>query len=167
MDVSQRTTDILRAEIGTFTVNTAVNTVTVASAGTTFFTGNAGTDRTFFRKDNIVIDALWMVLPYCFSCAYTSRIRMLGSWGAGTFSLGLGSSNYVEIPIENVEIKLGVYVDYNDSPTADTDPWGIIGDIAADQPVISMINAPAALNGETLPVYAFIRVYHTLDIMGA
>lgn len=172
-----------------FTVNTAVNSVnlvpvvpgtpmTLTAGGGTI--GGGGFE--FQVGDNIEILSVGFHIPENFTLAQYSvagggefmlpimylRGQVLGGgpWAAIT---QFGNNGTLRIPFSDYEMSVGSFVDVVDT--------GLIGGsgvfslqtifpytLGLDYPQISMINAPAALNGVDLYVTPFIKVRHNFTL---
>lgn len=158
--MAQPRINILGNIVGTFTVNLAVNEVQITGTPNLLEAAvGAGLRQYFNENDNFNLVSVWLTLPYCFCSGNTDhlRIQIRGQDTVpNTFGLNvLPLNGWQWIPTENVETGLNTFVPWDTTPFAD--PWGLYCE--ADG-YVSMINAPAALDGETLDVWGFAKVEH-------
>lgn len=160
--------DILRAQCGEFTVDNTVNEVLVnfiAPPDDVFL--NTGMTGYFLPNDNIRVRGIWVVLPYCF-CISNGGINLsitIRNTAAAAFVLPqFGSYGYNYIPVENVETPVDVYVNANDVTDNGAELFRLEGSVLPNEVYISMVNVPDALNEEVLPVYAYARIEHNLQM---
>lgn len=90
------------------------------------------------------------------------------SGGFDTDITPFGNSGHIRVPFENYEISLGVFVDSakllldEDFKLSVRVPFtsGI-----ADYPQVSMLNVPAAVDGEIYYVIPFVKIEHNNEIL--
>ena len=171
---------IISCRIATFTVDTAVEKVTIvpgdlANLETVYM--NPLADMYFKAQENFLIKSLSFVLPYCFSLAdQRAAIRVYYeklSTGVNSSVSEIGSFGTMWFYSENVEQDLNVFVKWPSNLPTETalrfratciQQIGSNGAGPVTYPWISMVNAPAALHGVVLPVFSFMRILHTLPI---
>lgn len=144
----------------TFTVNTALTEVSLALAGNPVFSANVAVVY-FAAGDNIILRGYGLSLPYQFgqgSMDYPMFFQL--GWydsAAGSGSVTeVGDTGLIHIPDPNYFYEMAVFVPY---PSGASGKWGLRVDGLGG--MVSMINAPAALNTEILETQIHLRVQHT------
>lgn len=167
--------DILNLKITespNFVVNTAINSVSLNNCGTQFIFRNASNKRWFHQGDNIIILSVGFYLPESFVMAQRPAAglnRALFEFTLGSDDTSLanyrpadafGGSGNIFIPFPNYEMSIGTYIDAELYLQADD--YVLIGTFGnnANPIEISMINVPAALNGDTIYLTPWIKVLH-------
>lgn len=147
----------------TVTVNTAVDQVGIALAGTPDFELNGAT-KYINEGENCIIEGFALCFPYQFGQGLLSPLRVQIGWrdsGGNNGSVNeLGDTGRVNIPDPNYWYDTFTYVPY---PTTATAKWhfeivGIVGSV-------SMFNAPAALNTDELQIRAHLKIRTTTDLI--
>lgn len=162
--------DILSSQIGEFTVDTSAVSVEVFRPATFFPYKQAFGLSKFRPEDNILIKSIAVCLPYCFTLANLPAYINLQYYDPVDLlyrpveELGFAGNSFVHS--ENVEIETDIHFKW---PAAMIGaPFmslhGRIGSPDIIGPYISMLNCPAILHGEVLPVYGFIKIVHTLEM---
>lgn len=178
--------DILAPPLGhgaQFTVNIAVASVPltpiIVGSGQVMEAGSGAFK--FDRGDNFVVLSAGYTIPENFVMAQYQSLgganeypypvlffQLAGALGYGPVPLRtVGASGSVRLPMENFEWSLGVFTDVENDIAIPEDFYilSLFPLIAgAPQPQVSMINAPAALDGVTIEVTPFIKVLHNLPL---
>ena len=151
----------------TVTVNTAALDVPVSAPGA-FPVGllsNGGGESKFQPKDNFRILSCGIVLPYQFGCS-TNLPNVNFSWRDSTAAVGflfVGSTiGSLYLPMEDFETALDVYQLY---PVGAAGTYIQLVLTVNSITRVSMINAPASLNGLSLPVIGFAKIEHNLPLV--
>lgn len=127
--------------------------------------------RKFQPQDNLLIKSNALALPYCFTIAdlppYINVQYYKPSTGTYHNMTEFGTAGNLFLHSENVEIETNILFTWpqNLIGEAHTILYGAIGNPDIIGPHISMINAPAALNGDELPLYSMLKVLHTLPMI--
>lgn len=150
-----------------FVVNTAVNEVAIVPSanndpplsGRDQLTGFPIAN--FIPIDNVLILGAGVTLPFCFDVSTENLVLQLW-WFDVTGIIGPFPAAELIIPNANQEIPLNIF-----------SPWGGGGVNSPDNAhlcayiingKISMINAPAALNGSTQHLRPWVRIKHNLQL---
>lgn len=171
------------SECSAFTVNTALTNVpivkTVPGSLITHYAG-AGTSK-FIRGDNFTILSVGVFVPERF-VAYqyetgggggeiSSPVLYLAGLPDGAALpialFNVGANGQIRIPFFNYEMSMGVFTD-----TEENNFNAVTFELQSqypftsglDDPTISMIDVPAALNGITFSVVPFIKVLHNTHL---
>lgn len=168
--------DTLRTESGPdtslFTVNTAVNSVTAAGAVGDGILSDAG-DLPFFQQgDTIRILSIGYVLPYSFVLGQIPgaiplfdmaeiSLRYQLRAGGPFLSLPVMSSGSLYVPYGMYELALDVFADLSQVG----DDYQLGAKFVDTKPEISMINAPAGLDGLVLSIPIWVKVLHNLALV--
>lgn len=161
-----------------FTVNTAVKYVNVASItgfGSPMSCGNAAYKK-FTRGDNFIILSAGYFIPERFTIfeytdvlttKYSAPIMGLLAKVGGLYLPvnTFGNGGYLKIPFPNYEFSLGTFVDTElNNFTTSTFELSLYFTMPSDMLSISMIDVPAALNGEVIKITPFIKILHNLQL---
>lgn len=152
----------------TFTVNTGAAPPMVGlnvNAGNQTQLVDGDGNAWLHAKDNFLVLSVGITLPYLFGFADRCPCVQLG-WidsigGTGVFSLG-ALDGRLRLPLENYELAMNTVLAYP-VPSNSIKLYLNIHGEGYDPNTnirISMINAPAALNGVTLPVTAWMKIVH-------
>ena len=163
--------EILYSLAGNFTVNTAVLSVPIVGIENLFVIDCLALTRNYFAaRDNCTIETVSVSLPSCFSSVnlagvspLTARIRWQSTAGINypMDELNGGGYGYFGIQCENQEIPLNVFVNH---PAIVGNPGMsfIVKNIFGN---ISMVNVPIALNGVVFPIYLYVKIKHTINMI--
>lgn len=160
--------DILSCNYGIFTCDNTVISVPVTAPALNADIFSVVTPLRFFDKnDNIIIRGLSVDLPYAFiSASQRFKVSLTGVYKAGGADFNLpqiGTTNERYLHSENIEVEENIYIPFSVSLTGDN--WIIRGSRPAGYWNVSCLNAPAILNGVSLPVFCSIRIIHTLPMV--
>lgn len=171
----------LLSECPTITVNTAVTNVPIVKTIPNLLTHYAGAGTSHFvRGDNFIILSVGIFIPERFvAFQYESA-------GAGDFSspviflaglplgagipialFNVGANGQIRIPFYNYELSMGVFTDTeaNNFSAATFELQSQFPFTSGlDDPTISMVDVPAALNGVVFSVVPFIKVLHNTHL---
>lgn len=171
---------VLSCRIGTFTVDTSAVKVTAVAepAGIPCRLIDPAGKYKAQPKDNILFLSSAISLPYCFSQA-DDRLSV-------TFSY-YKFSNATYYPVEeigkfgrlwhfseNVEIDLNAFWPWNNTNLAAETYTEFRAQLAAHPnqagagnvlPEISMLNCPAALHESIQPIFSFVKIRHSLELL--
>lgn len=165
-----------------FTVNTAVAAVPIAQPVPGSFVvmyAGAGVSR-FVRGDNFTLLSCGYFIPerfvlhnYMTSGTSSDSTPIIQLWGLPLGAgipialFNVGTSGSIRLPMPNYEFAMGVYTDVEaNNFTAATFQLQCTFPLVSglDNPQISMIDAPAALNGVTFKIIPFIKVLHNTTL---
>jgi hypothetical protein len=81
----------------------------------------------------------------------------------------LGSNSGVNIPIENYDMSINIFMDVQNLPAQggnllNAEKFSIFGGLIAASEYVSMVGVPSALNGLVLPIVPFIKVKHNFPL---
>lgn len=167
---------ILSCKLADFTVNTAVKAVDIVPIAIGAPLKNPGGLFQFDPQDNILIKSVAVGLPYCFSMAADRCSLTLLYWDellqVAAYIPNFGTDGKVWLFSENVEIDLTTFFKWPVSlaPLPFIYLMASMGlhinppDTGNSLMSVSMVNAPAILNGDVLPVLAYLKIIHTLPI---
>lgn len=156
--------EYIYADCGDFTVDLSVNRVVVANNPNACFfngTGNSGID----QNDNMIIQECGWTLPYCFRPAQDYAIAQFEWFGPnGAYSLGdvFSIGDYLVMPLEDAVLPVKLYLPYPTYSDGDTEKCLRLISFSCD---VNMINGPADLDQETLPIQMWFKIKHNLDIL--
>jgi len=159
-------------EAETFTVNCAVDDVTVT-------TGKVGTlyapDATRVRfqwNDKLIILSYGIALPYQFGYSQVGsgvtheipyfRVRAQRRTALTFWDIPNGTNGEWAVPLADYELSLGVFVDTTD--VADAAGFSLVASWQT-APRVSMLGAPAALDTVELECPIFMKVQHNLSLL--
>lgn len=149
---------------GSFVSDNTVNDVACDVVGAPFawtFSTVSGRYK-FVERDNVEILSIWVCLPYHYQLSDTSLNAIFYRGDLATIApiaQLAPPDGRVAVPVINSEISIGAYV-----------PWqGVAGSYMSlgasfIQPLISMIGAPASLNGSRFYPRPFIKVLHNIAL---
>jgi len=149
----------------TFTVDTTVNEVVIAFAGTPDFTINSLTKK-FARGDQIKLEGYEISLPYQFGQGsfsndiYAFILQYRDSNGHTGFFGDYITNSLFNVPDPNIMYDTDYLI-----PTpsnVDTTWWLEVGYLNG---YVSMINAPASLNTQVLDVVVHLKVRSNLGLV--
>lgn len=150
-----------------FVVNVAVTDVIIQNAAAPYMAGPDGAGF-MTHQDNFELVSVGFRLPYCFTLGDNNAMQtgvnfsMIDPTLANTHlfpELGFGGASMLEVPLADVEIPYNLRLAY---PASAADFATAQFEWTFTNTYVSMINAPAALDTETIFVYPFIKVRHTL-----
>lgn len=158
--------DILYCQYGEFICNNAVANVVVTAPGAgadVYRIGPGWAIRYFAPKDNFIIKAISLDLPYAFiSAATIANLEIYGVPAAGPDfvfpELGTGSTSIIHS--ENVEIEKNVYIAFTLAAK-----FALRGKLPLAGWSVCCLNAPAILNTVTMPIYSSIRIIHNIPLV--
>lgn len=171
------------ADCPTFTVNTAAKYVSVAAGALAFYTtGDSTAEVKFNSSDSFSILSIGLALPESFILAEKAGgtgvrplvqifLELLGE-STRYYAMSTGSGNsYITLPFENFENVLSRFYDTNNIFSVTGSPkkklsselWFKIRGFV-DNFRVSMLNVPAALNGDTFHVVPWIKVQHNFPL---
>lgn len=164
-----------------FTVNNAVNSVDLNLVDPGPLPLYAGNNKSKFQRgDCFVVISAGYFIPEGFRIyGYESagadlwsvpmiQLTALKSTGGPQIAImNFGNLGLMRLPFPNYEFSIGTFTDTEEqninSPTFELTTifpyW-----IAPDQPQISMINVPVALNGIVFRIVPFFKVLHNFDL---
>jgi len=156
-------TDILKLTTPpTFTVDNTVLSIDVDNLlnNPLPFQNWTGNTR-FAQKDNVIIESIWLRLPYCFTIAEDdTRVQLAWRNAAATVAIIPidGTNGKLYIPEPDQELGLNIF-----APFAPVDPttWAEIA-LGAFHCEVSQVGVPDDLNDEVLNVDLYLKVRHTL-----
>lgn len=152
---------------GTFTVNTAAESVPVVNNNSEMITTVTlgGAYKWFQPGDNLKILSFGIVLPdifkFCQTVANGSFPFVSLSSFDGVTSQGLGqfgSFGSMPCPVESVEIQVGTFID---APSLSA-TWQILSHLGSIE--VSMVNVPVAYNTKVYTAYPYIKVLHNTPL---
>lgn len=149
--------DILRAHSADFTVDTAAKEVNLIGVNTRFTNGLG--NAYFQPNDNLIVISIGAAIPHSFCSGTTpliAEIRGLGNNGGFYFILG-----QITLTSENQDFQITQPVNHPTLVLPDT-KYGLESDALIGH--ISMLNVPAVLHTDVIPVYTIIQVQHTLPM---
>jgi hypothetical protein len=164
--------DILRSKIGTFIVDNTVNSVPVIPSVfpnqkfESVIAHSTSTDYFIAQQDNVILETVSVVLPYAFVSAFPLQMSIGGCDSIlHHFLLApyLGGASSFWFHSENVEIQRDLYLPFTISNLGNK--YLFEGFCPALENEVCCLNAPASLNGVELPVYAFIKIKHTIPMV--
>jgi hypothetical protein len=166
-----------------FTVNTAVNSVPLeypqglpANSGNLY---NPNKQTLFTLLDHITLLSIGIVLPLNFQLYHYSNDLETNQWqglpeikfsAREAISGNEHEINRFFVPFADYELNMNLYENFNPADISQTFQLRALLLIRWDagftisSPRISMINCPAALNGEKFYVPIFCKVMHTVPI---
>ncbi|MDD5061207.1 MAG: hypothetical protein PHS93_08480 [Candidatus Omnitrophica bacterium] len=165
-------------ECPSFVVNVSFNSVNLtAFPGGSRYEAGGGVN-IFQRGDNFMLLSVGYFIPEGFALAsypgagmteFSAPIIFCAAEGVGggapiAFE-EIGNGGLLRLPMPNYEMSVGPFVEIEN---VIADNWFFRGlfpyTAGVDIPQVSMINAPAALDGETVHVVPFVKVLHNLPM---
>lgn len=163
-----------------FTVNIAVNSVDLLWAFGARILYAAQGDSKFQRGDSFIVLSCGYFIPegfrfYGYEDAGAAHIpvpvleltALLSSGPPFIIIQNFGNQGKMRIPFPNYEFSIGTFCD-TEQQGINTATWQLAGDfpliLAPDNPQISMVGVPAALDGLTFKVVPFFKVLHNFAL---
>lgn len=163
-----------------FIVNNAVNSVTVTSMAIEKEMYSGDGRRRFTNADAMIVLSVGYFIPERFVLWNYENVageqltnphielRLKENTGVFWDVFGFGSGGVMPIPFPNYEFSIGGFINPKDLGLTGTtfEVFCKFGADSADRMQISMVDVPAALNGQTFYIVPFIKVLHSLQLSG-
>ena len=157
--------DVIRVQGGSFIGDNTQQFIDVIPSEN-FMSADYGNRYRIEKNDNLRVLSCWACLPYCYCTANEPlaifiRGKETPDVGSQEFFIDeLGSTGYIFQPTENVEVEIDEYIPF--VPTSPNgNEWGFWTEVHGR---VSQFNAPDALNGQELPVWAYLKILHNLPL---
>lgn len=125
-------------------------------------------NESFIPYDNVILQSVWVRLPYCFHQS-TGGAWFAFSWGWGgggdVAVTELGASGAIHIPIDGEELQLNQYARWSgvgQPVPAAALPARLF--IQSGEIRVSMVGVPAGFDGTDQECLLFLKVLHTEDL---
>ena len=163
-----------------FTVDTSgpIKVPVTNAAASTFFT-SGGLNKYFQQADNFEILSLGFAYPFSFQRHFELGvvsnplsfivIAKGKTTGYNFIFSNLGSNAGVNIPMENYDMSISIFMDVQNLPAQggnllNAEKFAIFGGLVSASEFVSMVGAPSALNGIGLPIVPFIKIKHNFPL---
>lgn len=158
----------------TFTVNTAVENVTMAASVSPGILSDPGGNTFFEEGENIVILSLGFKLPHNFVLGQTPaaapvftypliQLRYQKRSGGPFLALPVLASGGLFVPFENYEVALDVFADM--AALGVGEDWQLGARLIGTMPEVSMVGVPAVLNTNVYSGPIFVKVLHNTTLL--